>query len=111
MDELLLEMRQFPFGKYVDILDAISYTPKIAFTPVKAEEDGQATVVQWLMDRGKSEAEAYEIVRGGIRSDHNEGPQDALNMILGSVDVAQQRNKVGVFAHQMKAFTFGAAIH
>ena len=111
MDELLLEMRQFPFGKYVDILDAISYTSKIAFTPVKAEEDGTATVVQWLMDRGKSEAEAHAIVSGGIRSDHTEGPQDTLNMILGSVDSVHNRRKVGVFAHQMKAFNFGAAIH
>lgn len=111
MDELTLEMRQFPFGKYVDILDAISYTPKIAFTPVKAEEDNQASVVQWLMDRGKSEAEAHAIVAGGVRSDVPEDPRDTLDAILGSVDSARGRGKFNVFAHQMRAFDFGAAIH
>lgn len=112
MEDLLLEMRQFPFGKYVDILDALSYTTKIAFAPAVNETDNDKAVVQWLMDRGKSEAEATAIIAGGIRPatwGQTVHP-DPLGGIIQSIDNRKGRNRFNVLAHQMRAFDYSMAV-
>jgi len=111
MDELILEMRQFPFGKYKDIIDAISYTPKIAYTPMAQEVDSAAQVIRYLMDRGKTEAEAIDIIRGGVRpSTFAERPEyGTLDNLMKSIE-SKARNEFHIMGHQMKAFNFGGNV-
>lgn len=111
MDELILEMRQFPFGKYKDIIDAISYTPKIAFIPLAQEADSAEQVIRYLMDRGKTEGEANDIVRGGVRpTSFADRPEyGSLDALMKSID-SLNRPAFNLMGYQMKAFEFGADV-